>query len=322
MGRTTIVIPNFNGIKYIENCLRSLEKQTVKNTRVIVVDNGSTDGSKELVKTKFLEVEVIAFEENTGFCHAVNAGIQAAQSEYVILLNNDTVVEPGFVEALELTLDKYPNAFSAAAKMLMMHRDTVLDGAGDMYCALGWAYARGKGKNADRYKKETRIFSACGGAAIYRTSILNQIGCFDSNHFAYLEDMDIGYRAQIFGYINVYAPEAIVRHAGSAVSGSKYNEFKIKLSSKNSIYLIYKNMPLLQIIVNLPILLVGFFIKTLFFVKKGFGMLYVKGLWAGLAFCFTKEARTHKVKFRAAHFSHYMKIQWDLWVNTVKRIAS
>ena len=132
-----------------------------------------------------------------------------------------------------------------------------------------------KAWTAGGIQSRQRFFAACGGAAIYRRDVFAKIGYFDENHFAYLEDIDIGYRARIFGYQNGYCPDAIVYHAGSGASGSRYNAFKVDLSSRNSIYLIYKNMPLLQLILNLPFLLLGFLVKTLF--------LYKKGIWASLS---------------------------------------
>lgn len=204
--------------------------------------------------------------------------------------------------------------------MVVMDNPEIIDGAGDLYCALGWAYARGKGRMTDTCKDSKEIFASCGGAAIYRRAVFEQIGYFDENHFAYLEDMDIGYRAKIYGYQNIYLPKAVVKHAGSAVSGSRYNEFKIKLSSRNSIYLIYKNMPFLQILINLPFLLLGFFIKTLFFVKKGFGIVYVKGLGKGIFSCFQDEFRQKKVKFQVENLGNYVKIQWELWINMIRRL--
>lgn len=319
MIKTTVVIPNYNGMKYIENCLLSLMKQSISEYRIIVVDNGSTDGSRELVKEKFPMVDVISLKENTGFCKAVNVGIQASDSKYVLLLNNDTTVEKDFLEQMEKGMERSEKIFSASAKMVVMDNPEVIDGAGDLYCALGWAYARGKGKTANACRVSKKIFASCGGAAIYRRAVFEQIGYFDENHFAYLEDMDIGYRAKIHGYRNIYLPKAVVKHAGSAVSGSRYNEFKIRLSSRNSIYLIYKNMPFLQILINLPFLFAGFLIKTLFFTKKGFGMVYLKGLGNGIASCFRTEIRQKKVKFQVVNLGNYIKIQWELWVNIIRR---
>lgn len=319
MTKTTVVIPNYNGIKYIDNCLRSLYGGT-KIPDVILVDNGSEDGSKELVREKYGKVRMIEFEENTGFSSAVNAGIRAASTEYVLLLNNDTEADETMVENLEKALEKEPKAFSAGARMLRMDAPELLDGAGDLYCALGWAFARGKDKPSDAYEKPCRIFSACAGAALYRREVFGEIGYFDENHFAYLEDTDIGYRANIYGYYNIYVPEAKAYHAGSAVSGSRHNAFKVRLSSRNSIYLVYKNMPLLQILLNSPFLLAGFFIKILFFCRKGMGGIYLKGLLAGIRLSAGKKGRCRKVKFSFSHLKNYAWIQGQLWINMARRL--
>lgn len=136
--------------------------------------------------------------------------------------------------------------------MLSMKEPELVDTAGDLYSAFGWAYAIGKGRPSSNYTAPKRVFSNCAGAALYRKAHLEQIGGFDELHFAYLEDVDIGYRAQIFGLKNVTEPAAVVYHAGSGSTGSRYNAFKVTHSSRNNIYLIYKNMPLLQLILNLP----------------------------------------------------------------------
>lgn len=318
--KSTVIIPNYNGIKFIENCMKALEKETSTKYHILVVDNGSNDGSREWVEANYSQVQVIALPDNTGFCGAVNAGIKAAKTDYVILLNNDTEVEYGFVKALEEALESEEKSFSVSAKMVDMYHKELLDGAGDLYCALGWAFARGKGKAASgRCEKQEEIFSACGGAAIYRRNILEKIGYFDQNHFAYLEDCDLGYRAQIFGYRNFYTPRAVVYHAGSGVSGSRHNEFKVSLSSKNSIYLIYKNMPFLQIVFNLPLLIPGFLVKYLFFIRKGLGHTYSKGILNGLKLCLSEEGRQRKIPFTWKRFPNYVRIQWKLWINTIRR---
>lgn len=319
--KTTVVIPNYNGIEYLKACLNSLRECRPQDFATIVVDNGSSDGSAECVLTEFPEVQLIPLDTNTGFAAAVNRGIEAAASDYVILLNNDTTVDKGFVKALEQALDTDSKIFSASAKMVDMKNPEIIDGAGDYYCALGWGFAYGKGKAvADNCKLSRRIFSACAGAAIYRRDVLVEIGLFDEAHFAYLEDVDVGYRALINGYKNVYEPEAVVLHAGSGSSGSRYNEFKINLSSRNSVYLIWKNMPLLQWILNLPFLIVGFGIKTLFFVLKGYGSVYIKGLCKGTAMSFSEAGRARKVRFKLANLGNYCYIQLQLWVNMVRRV--
>ena len=169
MNRSTIVIPNYNGIKYMEKCLLSLAGEPAD---IIVVDNGSVDGSREVVEQKFPEVRCIAWKENRGFCEAVNAGIRESKTPYVILLNNDTEVEKGFVRALEHALDRDDRLFSGAAQMRNLHHRELIDDAGDYYCALGWAFARGKDRPVDSYQKTCEIFAACGGACIYRRRFL------------------------------------------------------------------------------------------------------------------------------------------------------
>ncbi len=319
MVKTTVVIPNYKGINYIEGCLNSVYKSSIP-LEVIVVDNASADGSLELVRERFPQTQIISFEENKGFSAAVNAGIRAAETEYVLLLNNDTVVDVKAVEYLEKEMDRYPKAFSVSAKLISLKEPEKLDGAGDFYCALGWAFARGRGKSSDLWTKSDRVFSSCAACALYRKSIFSEIGYFDVNHFAYLEDVDIGYRANICGYPNRYVPEAIVYHAGSAVSGSRHNEFKVKLSAANSIYLVYKNMPLLQVIINLPFLLVGFLCKFAFFSKKGLGGAYKEGLSGGMRLSLSEVGKNARVHFNWRHFTNYLWIQVQLWINLLRRI--
>ena len=318
--KVTVVIPNYNGIKFIEECLTTLFRQDpdTPEYRVIVVDNGSVDGSRELVEEQFPKVSVIALSENTGFSYAVNRGILAANAPYVILLNNDTKVAPRFVKALYDAIEERENAFSVSAKMLMWDRPELLDDAGDRYCVLGWGYARGKGKPAAEYEKSCRVFSACGGAAIYRRRVFEEIGYFDENHFAYMEDLDIGYRAAIHGYQNFYEPKAEVIHYGSASSGSRYNRWKTELAAANNVYCIAKNMPILQLIWNLPFLIVGFLLKYLFFVRKRMGICYLKGLAKGLKRSFSAEGKAHKIRFRRQNLKNYFSIQWQFYTNTLR----
>ncbi len=321
MKEITVVIPNYNGKEYLSGCLAALEhqEQGTPEFEVLVVDNGSTDGSAGLLE-EWSDVRTILLEENTGFDNAVNVGIRASETPYVILLNNDTKVKTGFIKGLYEAIRGDEKIFSVSAKMLMWDKPELLDDAGDRYCVLGWAFARGKGKAAADYDEPTEIFSTCAGAAIYRKSVFDEIGLFDELHFAYLEDVDIGYRARIHGYRNYYEPTAEVLHYGSASSGSRYNEWKTKLASANSVYIIGKNMPLLQWVFNLPFLLIGFFLKFLFFCRKRMGMIYIRGLWAGLKRSFSREGRARKVPFRWRNTGNYLTIQIQLYVNTFRII--
>ena len=318
MQEVSVIIPNYNGMAYLEGVLSSLEQQEFQNFETILVDNGSSDGSVAFTMGNYPWVHIIELPDNFGFSRAVNEGIYAARAPYVLLLNNDTEVKEDFVEEMLAAIRRHKNAFSCGARMVQYHDRDKLDDVGNYYCALGWSFARGRGKDIHAYETEDRIFSACAGAAIYRKKILEKIGYFDEEHFAYLEDTDIGYRARIYGYENWYAPKAIVYHVGSGTSGSRYNQFKTRYSSRNNIYLIYKNMPLLQIILNLPFLVAGFLVKFLFFAVKGMGKEYAAGIKNG----FSISMKNKKVPFRMKHLPNYCKIQLELWINIVRRFRA
>lgn len=306
--KITIIIPNYNGKRFLKPCLESLSKQSYTGFEILVADNHSTDGSIEYIKEHYPEIKLITLDKNYGFSAAVNAGIRQASTPYVILLNNDTAVEPHFVEELLKAIERSPRIFSVSSKMLQMHHPDLIDGAGDLFTLLGWGVARGAGRPADNYTKPEEVFSACAGAAIYRRSAFRKIGYFDESHFAYLEDIDVGYRAKIHGYQNIYCPTAIVHHVGSGTSGSKYNSFKVRTSARNSIWLVYKNMPLPQLILNSLPLLVGYFIKGLFFYKIGFGKDYIHGLLEGIR----GLKKCKKVRFRPMHLLSCIKIEAEL----------
>lgn len=312
-SEVTVIIPNYNGKRLLENCIETLERQTCLDFHLLIIDNGSTDGSVD-VTSDVLDLEMVALKENTGFCGAVNEGIRRTKTPYFILLNNDTEAEPEFVEGLLGAIRQSDNIFSCGAMMIDYHDRALIDNAGDYYTALGWAIARAKGKSICDYEKPCEVFSCCGGASIYRTDAIREIGVFDEMHFAYLEDVDIGYRAKIYGYKNLYAPRAKVYHVGSATTGTRYNEKKVYLAARNSMYLIYKNMPLPQIILNLPLIFCGIVVKTLFFVKKGFAAEYLRGIKEGIA----TAHKCKKVKAKIQHIGHYINIQIALWLNIIK----
>lgn len=323
MALVTVVIPNYNGIKYLEACMNSLRDQREAPAfEVLVVDNGSTDGSVAYLEQHFPEVRVIKLSTNTGFCHAVNVGIRESRSPYVLLLNNDTKADSFFIKYLyeAVSAGKDNRIFSVSACMLMWQDEAKVDGAGDLYNILGWAFARGKGRDASKYDKSVSIFSACGGAAIYSRRVLEQIGLFDEEHFAYLEDLDLGYRAKIHGYRNLYEPRARVVHFGSATTGSRYNAWKTEISAANSVYVIFKNMPFLQWMFNVPFLLLGKIVKYGFFCRKGLGMAYLRGLCKGLKKCFGKQGRSHIVWFSPKHMKQYFLIQLELFANVYRMI--
>lgn len=340
---TAVIIPNYNGLGFMEVCMEALSRQTFRDFYVIIVDNGSTDGSVEYIKgllgeteeesgqnkepegrpnAKGLRVKAILLSENTGFSGAVNAGIKMSLddgAEFAILLNNDTEAEEDYIRALVECIQKDKRIFSVSPLMIQYHNRELIDDAGDGYNLLGWGFQMGVGhKTGEKaYLREREIFSSCAGAAIYRTEIFKELELsvgeyFDMEHFAYLEDIDIGYRARIRGYRNLYCPKARVFHVGSGTSGSKYNSFKVKLAARNNVWLNYKNMPVLQLIINLPSIAAGIFIKMLFFYKKGFLKDYLKGLSEGIR----RAREMRKVKFRLRDLTNYVFIEWLLIENT------
>lgn len=311
MQNVTVVIPNFNGKAYLRDCLESLRSQSLGKVPVIVVDNGSGDGSPEEVQAHFPEVQLIRLNRNYGFSRAVNEGIRLAGTKYVVLLNNDIRADQDFLKNLMSRMESDPRIFSCQARMMQMNKPELVDDAGDFYCALGWAFARGKNRTAEAYMRDGAVFSACAGAAIYRRKVFDEIGFFDEAHFAYLEDVDVGYRARICGWKNWYEPEAVVYHKGSASSGSRYNAFKVSHASRNSIYLVYKNMARWQILINLPFLLAGCLVKFLFFLPKGLGHIYLKGLWQGILLARQGE----KFQRVPENFDNCCRIQLELWGN-------
>ncbi|MGL5676629.1 MAG: glycosyltransferase family 2 protein [Cellulosilyticaceae bacterium] len=308
----SIVIPNYNGEKYLKGCIASIGIQEGVDYEVILIDNASTDSDYQWLREDD-SIHFYQLDKNYGFSRAVNEGIHRAKGEYVLLLNNDTILCEGFLEALLDTIQQDERIFAVCSKMINAHHRELIDDAGDTYTLLGWARKRGDGKSVELYTVQEDVFSACAGAALYRKSILDEIGGFDEAFFAYMEDVDISYRARIYGYRNVYCPEAKVYHIGSATSGSRHNPFKIHLAARNNIYVIYKNMPLLQKLINLPFIALGCSIKYTFFTLKGYGKPYREGFMEGMKTC----KKLDKIEYKSKHFKHYLHIQYLLIKNSL-----
>ena len=309
--KVTVIIPNYNGLRFLKDCLTALENQSMKDFETLVIDNASSDESVAYIRENFPNVNVMVMEKNLGFSGGVNVGIQSAKTPYVLLLNNDTEVDTHFVEEMVHAIEESPNIFSVSSKMIQFYDREKLDDAGDLYGILGWGFQRGIDAPATSYTKKEEIFSACAGAAIYRKDVFEKIGYFDELHFAYLEDIDVGYRGKIAGYKNMYCPTAIVYHVGSGTSGSKYNSFKVKLAARNSVYLNYKNMPNIQLVINSLPLCLGWLLKWRFFKKNGFEKDYVDGLKEG----FSTRKKCKRVQFQWKNWKNYVKIEWQLMKN-------
>ncbi|MBP3886687.1 MAG: glycosyltransferase family 2 protein [Cellulosilyticum sp.] len=318
MSKVSIVIPNYNGMNYLKSCIESLRIQDNLEFETIIIDNASQDSDYKWVKEEYPDIIWKKLNQNYGFSSAVNEGIKMAKGEYVLLLNNDTVLEADFVSQMVKAIERDKRIFGVSSKMIAYHNHSMMDDAGDEYTVLGWAYKTGDGKPVEQFTKRKRVFSACAGAALYRKEVFDKIGLFDENFFAYMEDVDVSYRARIYGYYNVYCPDAKVYHIGSATSGSKYNEFKVRLAARNNVYVPYKNMPFIQLLINFPALVVGTWVKYLWFRKQGFGEAYREGFVEGL-----KNAhQIEKVTYQRKHLKNYIVIEGLLILNTVKYMIS
>lgn len=309
MAAVTVIIPSYNGIEYLPRCIASLEASG-SGFDILVVDDASTDDSVSWLSLQHPEVRVLVQPANRGFAAAVNAGILACDTPYVLLLNNDTEVLPGFVEALTEAIAQDERVFSVQALILRMDDEEIVDDAGDYISALGWPRARGRGHRASRYSRPRKAFSTCACAAIYRRDAVIALGLFDEAHFAYLEDIDLGFRAQIDGYRCEVEPAALVRHIGSATAGRR-SELKTRLSAANSLYVLYKNLPAGQFIFNLPFYAIGCIIKAVFFAVSHLGRAYCTGLVDGVRKC--RAGRERHVRFRLQNLGRYLYIQLQLW---------
>lgn len=244
-NKVCIVIPNWNGASHIGECLDSLLAQSYK-AHIIVVDNGSVDDSVLFIKSRYQSVELIEHSKNLGFAGGVNVGIRRATelgAEYVALFNNDAVADSKWLENLIAAIDDKENVGITTGKLLDDSKQK-LDSTGDWYTTWGLPYPRGRGEVAtNKYDNQTEVFAASGGASLYRIKMLNEIGIFDEDFFAYYEDVDISFRAQLAGWKIHYVPKAIAYHQIGATS-SKLKGFTTHQTMKNLPMLLLKNVPL------------------------------------------------------------------------------
>lgn len=315
--KASIVLPNLNGAGWFEGCIESLYAQTEQDFELIVVDNGSTDKSLETARSYKGKPGYTLVEntENTGFSAAVNTGIHLAKAPYVLLFNNDAFAKPDMLEKMLQAIQKDEKIFAVQCLMMRHFEPEKVDDAGDYINLLGWACKRGNGLPVKRYQKQMRIFSACGGAAMYRKEVFEKIGgYFDEAFFAYLEDVDVSWRANSQGYKNIYCPSAVCTHISGATtsgtSGENYNDFKSIQSGRNNLLLPYKNMPIVMLILNFPFLLLGYLIKTLFFNLRGFG----KPWWQGTKEAFVSFKLMKKPKFKWKNLPNYFWIEGSMFI--------
>jgi GT2 family glycosyltransferase len=259
----SVVIPNWNGAQHLPVCLDALRAQTYPHLEVILVDNGSTDGSQALVAEQYPEVRLLALDRNLGLTGGNNAGFQAALGQILISLNNDTEADPRFVEALVAALQEHPEAGMAAAKMLLFDQRDTVHSAGDGYGIDGIPFNRGVWqKDEGQFDQPGWIFGGCGGAVAYRRAMLDDVGSygrtskilrgqrtgseqaqsepFDESFFMYCEDVDLNWRSQLAGWKCWYTPQAIVYHKLSATGGGPIASY---YTGRNTLWVIAKDLP-------------------------------------------------------------------------------
>ncbi|MGJ3240973.1 MAG: glycosyltransferase family 2 protein [Anaerolineae bacterium] len=237
----SVVIPHWNGKQFLQTCLDALQRQTYPSVEIIIVDNASEDGSQAYIKAHYPDVQLIELQENQGFTGACNAGMQASQGEIIVLLNNDTEVDEGWVEAIVNAFSRHDEVGIVASKMLLFDQRDTLHTAGDGFTTDGRAFNRGVWqKDNGQFDDEAYVFSACGGSSAYRRAVLDEIGYLDDDYFFLLEDVDIAWRAQLAGWRTLYTPDAIVYHHLSATGGGVTASF---YDGRNAIHLLVKNLP-------------------------------------------------------------------------------
>lgn len=254
-----VVVPNWNGRHLLEECLDSLAAQSVP-ARVIVVDNGSVDGSASLVRSRYPQTHLVELDRNHGFTGAVNRGIEEALTEdagFVALLNNDAWADEHWLERLLAAMDDHPEVGIVTSKVLMTD-GRHLDSAGNHYSVWGHPFPRGRGElDEGQYEERAFVFGGSGGASLYRVAMLAEIGLFDDDFFAYYEDDDVSFRAQLAGWKVMYEPASLAHHHVAATS-SKHPSLRHYHVTKNAFYLFHKNMPARLYVRYLPRFGVGF----------------------------------------------------------------
>jgi GT2 family glycosyltransferase len=278
VDKVSVLVVNWNGRKFLSECLDGLRRQTYQPLFVICVDNGSSDGSVDFIHRHYPEVRIIAFSENTGFSAANNYAFKSIRGEYVALLNNDAVPDRLWMKHLVEALASHPDAGSAASKMLFWDKPDTIDRAGDAYSRAGTGLLRGRGDEAQNFGKKEWIFGACAGAALYRTAMLKDIGLFDEDFFLLYEDVDLSFRAQLKGYKCLYVPEAVVYHKAS--SSIVYDSpISVYYSHRNLEWTYLKNMPSELILKTIWLHIIYDVAAFVFFLANGRAKEYIRAKW-------------------------------------------
>jgi GT2 family glycosyltransferase len=279
----SVVVTNWNGLPFLAVCLPSLLAQTYAPFEVLVVDNGSTDGSQAWLAEHYRQVRLIANPQNVGFAAANNQGIRAARGTLIALLNNDTLPEPNWLAELVAAVDQHPRIGMAASKMVYADRPDIIDSTGVCLdrCGITWDRATGQPDNASD-QNIVEVFGASAGAGLYRRELFDEVGLLDEDFFIYLEDVDLAWRAQWHGWKGVYVPAAKVCHAHSA-SMREGSPRKTYLLARNKIWLLAKNYPQPYFALFLPFIVFYEALSLGLSTIRGVGGSAARGRLAGIA---------------------------------------
>jgi GT2 family glycosyltransferase len=305
--KVTVIIPNWNGMRWLDACLGALARQDTTGFVIIVVDNGSTDGSLAFIAQHYPQVEVIALSRNTGFAHAVNVGSERATTPYVLLLNTDTVVYPDFISRLIARMEAAePDIAAIHPQMLRLDDPGRIDDAGDALSWYGAATKRGHDEPVSEHAEEQEIFSPSGGASLYRRDALCHLGGFDENFFAYLEDVDLGLRGRLRGHRYLYLPAAKVLHKshGASLHLSRY----VELITRNRLLLFAKNVPTSLLLKHFPQLLYG---QIYFLLAYARPLASLRGYWAFLR-CLPATLRQRRAVLAGKRVA---PDPWERWIS-------
>jgi len=265
----SVVVLNWNGIKVLNQCLSSLRTQTYTPLEITVVDNASTDDSVNFIRERFPDVQLVVNEQNLGFGGGNNVGIRASQGRYIMVLNNDTRLDPHCIEELRRCIEENDRYGACASKILLEYEDNLIDAAGIVVCPDGLSIGRGRLEKGNTYDEEAEVFFASDCACLYRREMIEDIGLYDEDFFAYADETDMGWRAQLAGWRCIYNPKAVVHHFHSASSGS-YSPFKAYLVERNRIWVAIKSFPI-------SLLIFGQFYTFWRYVLQAYGALTGKG---------------------------------------------
>ena len=241
--KVAVLILNFNGKVYLERCIRSILNQSYRDFEIYLIDNGSSDGSIKLVKEKFPEVNVISFDRNYGFAGAYNRAVSLVDSEYIVLVNNDTFADKDWLKYLVEEIEKNKKIFCVGSKIIYAKNSNLLDNIGLVVAPIGGSIILGHMDNRDKpgYNKRRMVAGVSGASVILRKKLFLEIGGFDESFFAYHEDMDLCWRALKRGYYCIYTPKSVIYHEIGGSWGILNNARKMYLVTKNKISMLIKN---------------------------------------------------------------------------------